>query len=207
MSNSTATAPVASDPLFGGQPALPYDGTTGHSGSSASASRAHREAADGTAEGRQRAILTLLEEAGPVGLTWGEVGRRLNQHHGQVTGALSSMHKAGLVAALRGGRREQSSVYVLPKYVNGRDVRPFRGRPAAESQGRQAAMEETYETPAGAAIEAAATAPPFALSAEEETLLANIEGALPRFTDKGAVPLRKQSVAMLVAALRRAAAQ
>lgn len=126
--------PIDQDPMFSTtKTALPYRSaddtpTTGGSGSSASHDRAAREAADGTAARRQARILALLAEAGPMGLTVAEVREQTGQHHGQASGALSSMHKDGLIRALKLDRRGGCSVYVLPVNVLGRIVRPFRSQ-------------------------------------------------------------------------------
>jgi len=86
------------------QPILPYGGdsepNSGYAGSEASRERARREDADGTTSYRQRRVRLLIEQAGPRGMTWAEVARELNLHHGQASGALSSLHRAGKIARL-----------------------------------------------------------------------------------------------------------
>lgn len=99
--------------------ALMYDGTEGSSGSDASHERAAREAASGAATDRQALILDGLGFAGGDGLTWREVATLTGLHHGQVTGSLSNMHKAGHVARLT-DKRDRCSIYVLPEHVEGR---------------------------------------------------------------------------------------
>ncbi len=84
---------------LGGLFAYP-DETTGHVPRLASIERAETEAADGTAADRAILILGTLR-AYPDGLTWGEVADRLNLHHGQVSGALSNLHKTRRVFMLR----------------------------------------------------------------------------------------------------------
>jgi hypothetical protein len=84
---------------LGGLFAYP-DETTGHVPRPASVERAEREASDGTAADRAILILGTLH-AYPDGLTWGELADRLNLHHGQVSGALSNLHKTGRVFMLR----------------------------------------------------------------------------------------------------------
>jgi hypothetical protein len=52
-------------------------------------------------------------------------------HHGQASGALSDLHKAGLIARLV-ERRNRCSVYVLPEHVGGRATAAHgRNKPAA----------------------------------------------------------------------------
>jgi len=123
-----------SDPLFD-RPATaaPYRGTGGSSGSATSRTRAEREAQDGTLSRRQASILSLLEKAKWNGHTVIELRDPSPYglgHHGQVSGALSNMHKAGEIVALDekfdGGRRGGAGVYVHPDYVAGRATRAFR---------------------------------------------------------------------------------
>lgn len=100
-------------------PALPYAGTSGWSGSEASRERAEREDRDGTTSNRQATVLGFLTSRGAQGATWRELAQVTGWHHGQATGALSALHKGGLVARLH-ERRERCSVYVVPEHVGGR---------------------------------------------------------------------------------------
>ena len=70
-------------------------------GSDTSRARALNEDANGTASRRRLDILELLRVAGPAGMTWQEIATATGLHHGQVSGALSVMHKDRQVAALR----------------------------------------------------------------------------------------------------------
>jgi hypothetical protein len=90
---------------------LPYDGTAGFVRRDASERRARDEAADGTATARQHAVLAHLRTVGETGATWAEAGDALGLHHGQISGALSVLHLAGEVFALR-KKRNRSHVYV-----------------------------------------------------------------------------------------------
>lgn len=100
-------------------PILPYAGTSGYSGSDTSERRARSEDASGITSARQSATLHALTDAGPAGLTWHELAGRLDWHHGQASGALSTLHRGGLVARLTISRN-RSKVYVLPMFVDGR---------------------------------------------------------------------------------------
>lgn len=111
--------------------ALMYGGTEGSSGSDASHERAAREARDGTATARQRVLIDSLAGAGAEGLTWRELGTATGLHHGQVTGGLSNLHKAGLIARLT-EKRGRCSVYVTPEFVAGRAT-TAQGRRDAET--------------------------------------------------------------------------
>jgi hypothetical protein len=108
-------------------PVLPYAGTSGWSGSDTSKARAVTADRDGTTTARQMRTLSLLRDAGVTGLTWKEMSDITGEHHGQVTGSLSNLHKEGLIARLSESRL-RCKVYVLPENVNGRDT---------ESQGRK----------------------------------------------------------------------
>jgi hypothetical protein len=92
-----------------------YNGTGGYVERPASKQRATREAKDGTLSRRAQSISQLLLDAGKDGLTWKQVGERLRLHHGQASGALSNMHKAGVVFMLR-QQRDRCHPYVHADY-------------------------------------------------------------------------------------------
>lgn len=110
-------------PLFDldqtGRPVLPYAGTSGWSGSATSKQRAARADRDGTTSVRQSSTIAALREAGYTGLTWAEVADRMGWHHGTASGALSVLHKEGLIARLAVSR-DRCRIYVLPEYVGDR---------------------------------------------------------------------------------------
>jgi hypothetical protein len=89
---------------------LPYLGTEGYVTRQASILRAQRDVISGNAGERQIAILKHLSVL-PQGATWVEVGHALQLHHGQVSGALSVLHKAGKLFQLR-DTRSRSHPYV-----------------------------------------------------------------------------------------------
>jgi hypothetical protein len=96
-------------------PSLPYNGKSGHVASSkTSTARALHEDATGVTGKRQLAILDVLDTA-EFGKTWSELGNELNLHHGQISGALSVLHNAGRVFALR-RERNNSQIYYHCKY-------------------------------------------------------------------------------------------
>jgi len=97
-------------------PELPYAGTEGFVSRPASAERARRNAADGTAQDRQQQVLAHLANH-RYGLTWVEVGADLQLHHGQVSSTLSVLHKSGKVFQLR-GTRGRSHPYVHANHRN-----------------------------------------------------------------------------------------
>lgn len=110
-------------------PVLPYAGTSGWSGSTASRERAETADSDGTTKGRQAAALTALGLHKERGMTWKELGQYLGVHHGIASGVLSVLHKAGKIDRLAGERRLRCSVYVLPEHVQGRPTAPYGGKP------------------------------------------------------------------------------
>ena len=93
---------------------LPYNGTAGYVPMQASRERAHREVKDGSLGARLQAVLDLLEQRGIIGATWQEVAQSLGLHHGQASGALSSLHRMGLVFSLR-DKRSNCHPYVHAK--------------------------------------------------------------------------------------------
>jgi hypothetical protein len=93
-------------------PSLPYNGKSGHvAKSKTSTARALHEDGTGVTGKRQIAILEALEQASAHGYTWIELGDELNLHHGQVSGALSVLHNAGRVFALRRERNNCQIYY------------------------------------------------------------------------------------------------
>ena len=104
-------------------PVLPYAGTSGWSGSDTSRERAEREDSDGTTTERQRLVLEYVGAGEHDGATVKELRTDFGWHHGQASGALSNLHKAGYLARLT-ERRERCAVYVLPEFVQDRETAP-----------------------------------------------------------------------------------
>ena len=113
------------DPNLFDLPELPYAGTSGWSGSSTSKQRAIFEDTSGITSKRQTQILQFLSETRETGATWHEIGRRLDLHHGQVSGSLSNLHKAGRIVRLT-ETRDRSKIYVLTDHRAGRDIEPHK---------------------------------------------------------------------------------
>ncbi len=92
-------------------PSLPYNGHSGHvAGSETSKARAMSEDASGVTASRQKQILEALQGC-KVGYTWKELAGKLGLHHGQISGALSALHKDGWVFALK-QERNGSQIYM-----------------------------------------------------------------------------------------------
>lgn len=102
-------------------PILPYGGTSGWSGSDTSKERATSNDESGITSTNQKQTLILLQTATHKGLTWNELADALGWHHGTASGALSVLHKAGLIARLK-ERRNKCAVYVAKEHVNGRET-------------------------------------------------------------------------------------
>lgn len=94
---------------------LPYNGTAGYVPTAASKERAVREVQDGTLSTRLQRVLTVLDERSTQGATWREIAYTLNLHHGQASGALSTLHRMGCVFSLR-DKRNKCHPYVHAKY-------------------------------------------------------------------------------------------
>ena len=92
-----------------------YNDTAGFVDRPASRERAVREVADGSLSIRQQAILIYLEDAGREGMTWKQLSDLLGLHHGKISGALSNMHKCGVVF-MQVAQRDRCHPYVHAMY-------------------------------------------------------------------------------------------
>jgi hypothetical protein len=98
---------------------LPYNGTSGWSGSDTSESRALEADTSGKTKKRQQQAINALRESGYVGLTWIELQQVMPLHHGTLSGVLSVLHKEGVICRLS-EKRGKCKVYVLPEFVGAR---------------------------------------------------------------------------------------
>lgn len=102
-----------------------YDGR-GSSEPTASHDAEWADLINGVTNKTQRLVLILAKQAGSRGVTVAEVREKQGGlHHGRISSALTKQHIAGRLVALT-ERRAHSGVYVLPEYVNGREIRPYR---------------------------------------------------------------------------------
>jgi hypothetical protein len=113
--------------LLKNQPELPYNGTSGHSGSDTSRQRALSADRSGKTALRQAQALNLLSQRDLLGLTWKELSQITGLHHGTASGVLSVLHKTGRIARLKESRNG-CKVYVDVSFIEGRVV---------EKQGRK----------------------------------------------------------------------
>lgn len=103
-----------------------YHGTRGHSGGDASRDAAIAERDKGKTSEMMGRVLRLIYMRGGRGATSAELRFALpDEHHGRITSALTKLHIAGEVSALR-ERRGNCGVYVAAGWENGREVRPYR---------------------------------------------------------------------------------
>ena len=101
------------------QPELPYNGTSGHSGTDTSRERALRADRSGRTALRQAQALNLLSQRKMLGITWKELSEVTGLHHGGASGVLSVLHKAGRIARLK-ETRNRCKVYVDVACIQGR---------------------------------------------------------------------------------------
>ncbi len=113
--------------LLKNQPELPYNGTSGHSGTDTSRQRALSADRSGKTALRQAQALNLLSQRDMFGLTWKELSQITGLHHGTASGVLSVLHKTGRIARLKESR-DGCKVYVDVSFIEGRVV---------EKQGRK----------------------------------------------------------------------
>ena len=109
------------------QPQLPYNQTSGHSGTDTSRERALHADRSGRTALRQAQALNLLSQRKIAGLTWKEFSEITGLHHGTASGVLSVLHKTGRIARLK-ETRNGCKVYVDVFCVQGRVI---------EKQGRK----------------------------------------------------------------------
>jgi len=89
-----------------------YANTLGSVNRETSKKRTTREQAWKNAE----QVINLLHKAGTYGMTWKQLGHITGLHHGQISGLLSNMHRAGLVAQLR-IRRDGCHPYIAAHFI------------------------------------------------------------------------------------------
>lgn len=103
-----------------------YHGTRGHSGGEASKDAAVAERDSGKTNEMMDRVLMLINMSYSRGVTSAELRAQMpDEHHGRITSALTKLHIAGTIVALR-ERRENCGIYVRPDWVVGRDTRPYR---------------------------------------------------------------------------------
>ena len=99
---------------------LPYNGTSGWSGTDTSEERATNNDTNGKTSDTQSYTLGFLYGAGSKGTTWKELSELTGWHHGTSSGVLSVLHKGERICRLT-ERRDRCRVYVYPDYLNSRE--------------------------------------------------------------------------------------
>lgn len=127
------TGPPNLAEVFANLPALGYGDSSGHSGTDTSAARAEYEDINGITSEKQRAVVIALGFAKAHGVTWREIGDATGWHHGSVSSALTNLHKGRFICRLA-DTRNGSKIYVLPTYVEGREVEVFASKKDGEIQ-------------------------------------------------------------------------
>jgi hypothetical protein len=102
-------------------PELPYEQTSGHSGTDTSKARAIEADQSGKTAKRQAQAIDLLNENYGRGLTWKEFSLITGLHHGTASGVLSVLHKTGRIARLKESRNG-CKVYVGLSWIENRVV-------------------------------------------------------------------------------------
>lgn len=102
-------------------PELPYNNSSGHSGTDTSRERANHADRSGKTALRQAQALNLLNARLEHGMTWKEFSELSGLHHGTASGVLSVLHKAGRIARLKESRNG-CKVYVDLRCVAGRVI-------------------------------------------------------------------------------------
>ena len=100
---------------------LPYNGTSGWSGTDTSEERAITADTTGDTSRRQREAIEHLFMAHKDGLTWRGLARITGWHHGQASGVLSVLHKEGKIARLL-DRRDRCRIYVHLAHIGDRET-------------------------------------------------------------------------------------
>lgn len=102
------------------QEELPYAGTSGWSGTDTSRERAEFMDRSGRTQQMTMDALTSIALAGTIGVTWKDLSEVHGWHHGQASGRLTTLHKAGRIVRLK-EKRKGCRVYVMPRFQNGRE--------------------------------------------------------------------------------------
>ena len=128
------------------EPSLTYDGTSGAMHTDTSKARAEKNDIEGVTGKRQAFTLKYAQQRGTSGITVIDLREHPSfiGHHGEASSSLTNLHKDNRLVRL-GECRNHSHVYVLPEFVNGREVLPFRSQrtflPIDVLEARRAAVD------------------------------------------------------------------
>lgn len=125
-----------------------FDGYTPRRAEGSSKDAGEHLRSSGATSDLKRAIWNTVDRKGSAGMTVKEFTHLSGEHHGQVSGAFSTMHQRGDLARLT-ERRARYEVYVVPQYLNGRQTREhasiIRARKDAELADRITAAETVMD--------------------------------------------------------------
>ncbi len=179
----------APDPLFAPTPArLPYGGKSKVGYSEAGQEQQEKDDAEGGATGyRQASTLAALEHQGTEGITIAELCTARGWHHGQASGALSTLNKTGEIVRLARGKRGGQSVYVLPEFIDGREVAVRRTNPNVVVVGEPEVRHQVVE------VEVARS-----LSPGDAEFVAEIAEKINQNRDRGVLPFKVSTLERLL---------
>lgn len=177
------------DPLFAPTPArLPYGGKSKVGYSEAGQAQQEKDDADGGATGyRQASTLAALEHQGTEGITIAELCTARGWHHGQASGALSTLNKTGEIVRLAKSKRGGQSVYVLPEFIDGREVAVRRTNPNVVVVGEPEVRHQVVE------VEVARS-----LSPGDAEFVAEIAAKIKQNRDRGVLPFKVSTLERLL---------
>lgn len=102
-------------------PELPYNQTSGHSGTETSEARALQADRTGQTARNQKKALDLLTQRLSSGMTWKEFSEATGLHHGTASGVLSVLHKTERIARLKASRN-RCKIYVSLDWIQNRET-------------------------------------------------------------------------------------
>jgi hypothetical protein len=112
--------------LHDDEPSLGYAGTSGHQQAATSRDAILDDDLNGVTAAAQRYVLVMARQRHAQGVTVAELREsKGGLHHGKMSSALTNLHKAGRLVALK-ARRDKCGIYVLPEFVEDREVRSYR---------------------------------------------------------------------------------
>lgn len=121
-------------------------GTYGANGDYGHSSAETSKATDTPALGkRQQQVYNYLSDVGEEGANCSEVMDWLDIGHGSASGALTRLHRDGLVSRLT-VKRHGKQVYVLPQWVKGRNESPYRPNAAYRDDAKPMALADFNPT-------------------------------------------------------------
>lgn len=107
-------------------PVKPYNNTSGHNQSETSRERAEWRDNTGITANNQIKVMKYLDKAGPYGVIYHDLNDLFGWGSQNSSNVLSNLHAVGEIVRIK-ERRNRCYVYVLERFVEGREVSPFKG--------------------------------------------------------------------------------